>query len=627
MSDAQVIDLGPFTEGVNLTDPPINLSKKELSLCRNIRIGDRGQLIKRPGYSYYGPSPGSKINGDNLVNLALRYYKSDGTRKTIAAAGGKLRFGNDITGAWTDISINGAAASMSNSNLCDWMTYKQRLYITDGVAAQRYNGTDDIYAGGFIMAAPTLAQTTGGSLNLLGTYKYFVTSVAGDMGEGPKGAEATITLSGSNNRVNLSNILTTAAKYEETTRKIYRTKAGGSTFFFLAEIAAGVNTYADIIADTALGAEFIPTIVPPATARFVIMGHDERAYWFGMAGTDASLVRVSDAGFPDRILNNGVDGFFTVANNDNDILTGGGLVPGGIVFFKRNSAWLSRAYGYPVTNISPKDKRGGGIGSTSPFSIVSTPIGLIFLSQRGEIYKFDGTNLDEIGRKISSEFKGMTEAAMGRIVACYHDYRYIISYDYRGSKGYNWKTLEYDVINGKWEGPHENEDYLTPSYYSVWDSVLDKGELYWGEARAAAGSYLYGRTEFTETDRGNKFISLGQTGRPTLSDLGDVVTTRAFIYSEFSEDATFTFTHIDEDGVRTSVNLNTPVFGNSYFLDDAACLLDSIVLSGAKSKTLEGPLARTARSKAPMFEISDGKTATSIKLSNLKIKARGLPLM
>jgi hypothetical protein len=622
----QPIDLGPYIEGLNLVDPLPNLSDKELSLCRNIRIGNRGDIYKRPGHDYVGTDTLSnkKINGDNLVNLAVRWYKADGTRKLISAAGGKLKFRDDVTGAWTDISINGTTAVMSSSVICDWAVYKNRLYIADGTAIQRYNGTDDIYAGGVIPAAPTLAQTTGGSLTLLKTYKYFVTSIAGDMGEGPKGAEATITLSGANNKVNLSNILAAAAKFEETEKRIYRTKGDGTIFYLLTTIPSATTTYSDIIADTGLGLEYVPAIVPPATARFIIIGNDERAYYFGMPGVDASLVRVSDVGFPDRVIDNGKDGFFVVSNNDNDILTGGGSVPGGIVFFKRNTVWLSRGFGYPPISIAPRDKRGGGIGSTSPFSIVSTPLGLMFLSQRGELYNFDGTNMEEVGRKISTEFKGMNEAAMGRIVACYHDFRYQISYDYRGSKGYNWKTLEFDVINKKWEGPHENGDFYNPSYYSVWDSVKDKGELYFGEGKATNGSYVYGRTEFTDTDRGNKYLGLMRSGRLILSGLGDVVTTRAFAHAEFSSDCTLTFTHIDDSNKRTSVDLNTPIFGDGSIL--GVGLLGTFILSGAKSSVLSGPLGINARARAPMYEISDGKTGIRMRINKLRIKARGLPI-
>jgi len=616
------IELGPFTEGVNLVDPATKLTLHEVRQCKNFRIGVRGDLEKRPGFNEYGSTP--QEIGANRVNLLLRYYKSDGSRLLIGASAGLLKFGNDSTGAWTNISINGTGASMG-SNLADWMVYKNRLYITDGTNPQRYNGTDDIYAGHFVHAAPTTAETTGGALTLLGVYKYKVASVAGDMGEGIAGAEATRALTGANNQINLSVMAAAPAKHEETFKRIYRTKAGGTLFYFLAQIATGTTTYNDQLADTALSEEYIPVHAPHTDCRFVIVGHDDRTYWFGRSGVNASLVDVSDVGFPDRIVDTAN---FSVANNDGDIVTGGGLVPGGIVFFKRNSCWLLRAYGFGLINIHPREKRGAGIGTLSHFSIVTTPAGLIFLSQRGEIYLFDGTNLREIGRKVASEFDDMSTNSFTKVISCYHDYRYIISYDFRNQHGHNWRTLEYDTRVDKWEGPHENPAYYTPSYYSVWDSALDKGELYWGEAQTAVGGFVYGRNELSKLDRGNKFVSIIQTGALSLAGLGEVISTKAFVHGEFSTDTSLVFSHIDERKIKTSVSLNTPVLTTSAKWDSGVQW--GIDAQGGKwgglsSQVVEGSLG-PCRSRVPIYEITDGGTATSIKMNLFQLLAEGLPL-
>lgn len=618
----QPIDLGPFSKGLNLADAI--LGPDELLSCLNTRLGIRGDSYKRPGHTTYGITP-TVINGNNLVNFLLRFYRADGVKKLIGAAGGKLRFGDDTAGTWTDISIDGSGASMHVSNLVDYTLYKNRLYLADGLRPQRYNGTDNIYAGAFTHVAPTLAQTTGGALTLLSTYKYAISSVTSDMGEGPIGAVATITLTGSNNRVNLTGIGVAAAKHEEITKKIYRTHANGSVYYLLAEIPTATTTYNDILADTAQGAQYIPVHVPPADARFVITGYDDRTYWFGRAGANASLVDVSDVGFPDRILDTE---FVAVSNNDGDILQGGGLSPAGIVFFKRNSTWLLRSFNSPLSNLQPKGKRGSGVGSTAPFSIITTPIGLIFISQRGEVYNFDGANVEEIGRGVLPEFQGMTQAAMGQIMACYHDYRYIVSYDWRGSRGYNWKTLEYDTRTGKWEGPHYNTDLYTPSYYTVFDTVLDKGELYWGEAKAATGSYVYGRNEFTNTDRGSKFISTFRFYTPT-NRLGDIKTKKIFILGQVSADATLTAKHIDELGVGTSVLLNTPNAVVGSKLNDGSNFGPGAPVAkfgGTTTQIFEGSFGPGARANLPTLEISDGGTATSISITQISALVETLPL-
>lgn len=619
----QPIELGPFDKGINLTDPV--LDKDELLSSLNTRVGLRGNTFKRPGHGLYGNSP-TVINGNTLVNFLHRFYKSDGTKKLIAAAGGKLRAGDDVTGIWADISIDGSGASMHATNLVDYTIYKNRLYLADGTRPQRYDGTNDIYAGFFSPAAPTLAAVAGANLGV-GIYKYAVSSVTSDMGEGPIGAIASITIvAGPNQAVNLTAIADAPVKYNEVAKNIYRTKVNGSVFYLLAQIVEGVVIYADTtIIDNNLGQQYISVHIPPADARFVITGYDDRTYWFGRTGANASLVDVSDVGFPDRILDTD---FVAVANNDGDILTGGGLCPAGIVFFKRNSAWLLRAFNSPLTNLQPKGKRGSGVGSTSPFSIVTTPTGLIFMSQRGEIYNFDGANVEEIGRKVLPEFAGMTTSAMGMVMACYHDYRYIVSYDWRGSRGYNWKTLEYDIRTGKWEGPHYNGDLYTPSYYTVFDTVLDKGELYWGEAKAANGSYVYGRTEFTKTDRGNKFLSTFRFQIP-VGSTGDVKTRKISLLGQISQDATLSAKHIDEQGAETVVRLNTPnsITGSKWNSGDKLGPGAPVAkFGGITVQEFTGSFGPGARAKLPIIEVSDGGTSTSTEIKQVLALIEVLPL-
>jgi hypothetical protein len=86
-------------------------------------------------------------------------------------------------------------------------------------------------------AAPTLAATTGGTLALT-TYYYVITGVTSTGGETQAGAEASITLTGSNNAVNLSwAAITGAATYN-----IYRgTMASGENVYY----SSATNSYTD----------------------------------------------------------------------------------------------------------------------------------------------------------------------------------------------------------------------------------------------------------------------------------------------------------------------------------------------------------------------------------------------
>ena len=105
--------------------------------------------------------------------------------------------------------------------------------------------------------APTAALVVTGSGNLTnGVYKYRVSFVTA-AGETDLGTESNaVTVNSSNKQVTLSSIPTAPAAASVTARKIYRTKADGSSFFLLTTISDNTTaTYTDNTADTSLGTE------------------------------------------------------------------------------------------------------------------------------------------------------------------------------------------------------------------------------------------------------------------------------------------------------------------------------------------------------------------------------------
>jgi hypothetical protein len=114
-------------------------------------------------------------------------------------------------------------------------------------------------------AAPTVAATTGGSI-LAGTYKYQVTFLTGYKksngtivygGETTPSPFATVTTS-STGAVNITAIPTATGSLV-VARNIYRTKAGGSTYYLVGTIADNTTTsFVDTTADTALSITVVP---------------------------------------------------------------------------------------------------------------------------------------------------------------------------------------------------------------------------------------------------------------------------------------------------------------------------------------------------------------------------------
>jgi hypothetical protein len=586
-----------------------------LSRCTNYRLDIKGYPYKRPGYNRYGTTP-VKINSNNFVNFVTRYYKAAGTKFMIAAANGKLYTVNDLTGAATQILIdNDVANLMHASSLYQTITYKDRLYIYDGTKPVRYNGTDSVYAGFYLFPAPAGVASAGGGLSA-GTYKYMVTSVAGDMGEGPAGTTLTI-VAALNDKIDLSTITDPAARYENSAKRIYRTVANGAVFFFLTELPLATSTYQDVTADSALLSQYVPVHNPRTDTRFAILGYDDRVYYSGMSGVSASTVEVSDIGFSDRILDNE---FFTVANNDNDLITGCAKTPSGLIFFKRNSCWLSRSFNSALTNVSPK------VGTVSPQSIVEVPGGIVFLATRGEVYFYDGVNLTEIGRNIKPEFLEMPAAALARVTAVYHDFRYIISYDPSGSQGYNWKQLEYDLLAGKWDGPHENGDKLTASCFVAFDSERDRNELIWGEAKASIGSYIYVRRSNQYLDYLNKISSTLRTGETFVDSSGPIIISKAHLKGHFTSDTILKMRLILDDEVSFVeaspfaglTGAQQAIFGIAQFgIDKFGTLLHTL-------GTGEGTFGIEARADTPSFEVTDEGTSTYHEIEEILVLGTGL---
>jgi hypothetical protein len=610
--------MGPWPKGINLIDPVGSLDRDTLTWCSNWRLDPTGRPFKRPGNAKFGSSP-AKVNGDALVNFLFKFYDSAGNKTTLAAAGGKLFKLNDSTGISTQININNDVNAVMNSvNLCSKFVYKDRVYILDGTGIQRYDGTTNLYAGFFVHTSTgwTLTPaTSGGLLTPAKVYQYILTSVQGELGEGIACTAKSITLGATEVRVTLTNLDIAPAIYGQTTKRLYRTAAGGSIFYFLAELDDATTSYVDILADSALGDEYVSVHQPRVSGRFACMGHDSRAYYCGFATTDSSLVEVSDVGFPDRII----DGyFFTVANRDGDSITGCARVPSGVVFFKNKSTWLCRDYGTELINVSTI------VGCNAPFSITEVPGGILFLAQDGEVYFTDGVNLNSIGRSVKPEFVGLSEAAMNRVVSCYHDLRYIISYDKSSTKGYNSRTLEFETVGRKWDGPHENGLLFCPSYYSVWDSKRDAGELLWGEARATTGSYVYKRTAATMDDQGTKSYGILRTGY-ILGDLGsgDKLITKGVVTGRGSAGTILRIGIIDDLRVRAS---EASFFDELAVIPGASSLIWGIGRWGVNTWggtnsifDEEDSFGIGARGSHPVMDLIDGATALSASVESIDL--------
>jgi hypothetical protein len=131
--------------------------------------------------------------------------------------------------------------------------YENHLFIGNGgVIPYKYNGTDFTRHGVYPPATTSTvsSQTTGG---LTGDYRYKVTYVNSMSVEGDVGP-VTATFTAAAATLRLASIPVAPQSWGVSSRRIYRTEAGGSTFKRLTTIADNsTTTYDDNNADAALG--------------------------------------------------------------------------------------------------------------------------------------------------------------------------------------------------------------------------------------------------------------------------------------------------------------------------------------------------------------------------------------
>lgn len=245
------------------TDPEL-LGEDEVTRLENL-ILDGGIAKKRGGIqSYDTASPGGNI--DNLYELDGYIYGRIGTSL------------KKLDGTWSSAVKSG----LTDSRL-EFARYNDTGIFT--------NGTDDLFtvadstAHNFIITAPeteetVLTVTTGGSLDASSWYGYRLTYVTSS-GEESSFSKIMWAETTTDKSVAFSS-LPVSSDTRVTGRKLYRTEAGGDTFYLVTTLDNTDTTYTDISADTSLDtSEVIKYLVEVETAKTLCV-HKDRMIFGGI---------------------------------------------------------------------------------------------------------------------------------------------------------------------------------------------------------------------------------------------------------------------------------------------------------------------------------------------------------
>jgi hypothetical protein len=475
-----------------------------------------GALSKRPSRTLYGTAGTAAVTAGRYgyalygtdtygfpvgVTGLYRAYFSDGTKRLLINYSTFLKYGNDVTGAFTTLR-NGLTAGLRGQ----YLTYKDTVIFMNGTDnAQKWDGkvltdgTDGSRTANLLTAdlgAPFAELNTGTDLDANSWYQYKMAFYNGSTYDYSNARSNPIMTTGSV----VTNIALTGIPIGPTGttyRYVYRTVGyasqstveSASNFYLVSTIANNTTlTVNDAVTDDTADDDAAPTwatvsagsdATPPKGKYCTI--HDEKLVISGNS-SDQSDVYWSDEFNPDFF---DIADYIEVRPDDGDSVTFlrselGNLLIGKTntiqKFFTDNNSvvdwYMSAPYSY--------------IGCPAPYTAVNTPLGLIYLGRDG-IYRFTGYKSELLSTPVQDEIDNIIGYNLTKCVAIFHDNKYMLAYpSASGAAATNDRVLIYDTITGAW-----SIDTMDISSYCIFNSGSDVGELYSGDSTATGNIYSH----------------------------------------------------------------------------------------------------------------------------------------
>ena len=442
--------------------------------AQNLRFDDIfGSIVKRKNRSNYASM--SSLGTAKVTGL-YRYYKNSNNGKYLLAAYSTfIKLGSDTAGTF------GTSKTVSAGLKYTWITYKDLAYGFNGVDNNVvFNGSTWYDMGVPVPTAPTLAQGT--ATGLTGAYYYKVTYLIDGYQEGSASVASDV-INPADWKVTVT--IPVSSNTRVTSRAIYRTTAGGSIYYFLAEVADNsTTTYTDSTADVSLDTTIVaPTDYgAPGSYKYAYL-HKSRIF-LARNATYKSRIIFSDIqsgiAFPDVFpANNYLD---ILKDNGEEITFLGEDTLGQVIVMKPSAVLkINTDTDDPVgwsgmqNIISPN-------GCVAPYSAVKTSVGLIYMSRFGEFRKrlmiWNGSVAVPVFEELEPIISAIFDSRLNDVVGHYHNGAYYLSYnDDTDGSTYNNRVLIIDLLSGSWTIDKKNI-----ACFASWGSGTDWGELYSGSS-------------------------------------------------------------------------------------------------------------------------------------------------
>lgn len=563
----QIYVMDDFSGGLNTKASPFTLPKNEGAIYENLRLDPVLKAIsKRDEIFNYGSADAT----EPILGMH-RLYLSSGTKVLLVNHGDEIEKGNDSTGVFTNI-LNVS----SGDRRWQWLTWHNIAIGTDGYNQPvKYDGSSSsaTYLG------TALAADAGSGAGPNGTYTYKVTCYTASYEASMNVASNSVTVSDNDITLTMIPVCPDAFLGETVTgRKIYRIENAGSTYKILTNGTIADNstvTLVDSDADAALGAALSPTHTrtPPKGKLSVV--HFNRL-WIANNPDNPSTIYYSADGTPDFFdTGNTVNGGeFPIRKDDGDEITFVKNLLGNLTIGKNNSIQKLYTDGdTPSTEWSVSDPF-SPIGCHAPYSVVSTPIGIIYLSNNG-LYSFNGQISALLSDKITPEIQDISFSNFQNVWGEYAKNTYFLSYASTSSgSSTNNRVLVFDFITKSY-----SKDLISVNVFHTFRSGSDVELLYAGSSTNGK-VYVYGEanreiihkahSDFTGTFDDMRYIPTDAGG-----DADDPVLELAWVETIDAMTATIDATvgiidRPDTDGsyISQALTLNASTLDKLYWNED-----------------------------------------------------------
>lgn len=443
----QIYTIDDFSGGLDSKGNPLSIPKSTGQIVQNIRLNSElRSLTKRNPVLTYG-----SVAGINSVLGLFRYYAYNGTKVLLADVGNNIYTGNDQTGVLTNIFT-----LPQPSHKASWLTWNNQAIMTDGFNAPvKYDGTS---ASATYLGSLLATDSGSGTGPDTGNHTYKVSCYTNNSNlSGPfefSFGTASNTLAATGHAANLSMIPECPDQSflgePIVGRYIYRTKAGGSTYFLLTTIAdQSTVTYTDTTSDASLSSTYptqanpIVSAPPSGLLSLVFQGR----LWIANNPTNPSRVYFSEIGSQEMFL---PLNYFDIRANDGDQVTLMQDVLGVMTIGKNNSIQKIQtsynATGDPLADWTITDPF-SFIGCVSPYSAQQTPVGLFYLGNNG-IYNFDGNFSTLISDQVTPVIKDISNQNFMNAYSAFYQNQYYLAYTSSSSGATtNNRVLVYDILN------------------------------------------------------------------------------------------------------------------------------------------------------------------------------------